>query len=350
MELQDLLESIKSAYNLAVKRNDTVGYTFKEKATLFNFQLKSLIKDMGQLEKIADDMFEKTVKPYLKSPLPNTINYKNYELINKQIGINSIQELLIELNSGEEFGELGGFDCLSKPDQKLDRFKIVILLNAISNSIFGCNYDYLIANIPEIPDRMVTSILRVMVHELTHLLNCFKITPEKLFADYLKQYFIDEDEERAHKIAFLYGICKEGALGRAQNLNYKDFRKWIDSSDSYLEIGPFIPPDNEKLKNEYEQFFTTIYDYLRSNESILENLHEGTDQELFFGRTTKNEILSRPFSKEELQHAADLMADYDSIAEALKYPDYPPNKQFLSNEKLINEYKEKMNKLGKFGY
>lgn len=350
MELQDLLESIKSAYDLAVKRNDTVGYSFKEKATLFNFQLKSLIKDMGKLEKIADDMFEKTVQPYLRSTLPIETNYKNYDLINQQIGVTSIKDLITKLDYGEEYDDFGGFNFLSKDDSKLDRFKITVLVNSISYTLFGCDYGYLMSNTFEIPDRMVTAILRVMIHELTHLLNCFKVTPETLFADYLKQYYIDEDEERAHKIAFLYGICKEGALGRAQNFNYKDFRKWIDSSDSYLEIGPFIPPDNEKLKNEYEQFFTTIYDYLRSNESILENLHEGTDQELFFGRTTKNDILSRPFSKEELQHAADLMADYDSIAEALKYPDYPPNKQFLSNEKLINEYKEKMHKLGKFGY
>lgn len=350
MELQDLLESIKSAYELAVKRNDTTGYTFKEKATLFNFQLKSLIKDMGQLEKIADDMFEQTVKPYLKSPLPNTVNYKNYNLINQQIGVSSIQDLLVELDYGEVFKELGGFKFLSKPDKKLERFKIVVLLNAISNLIFSCDYNDLIANVPEIPNRMVITILRVMVHELTHLLSCFKITPEKLFADYDKKFFNKQDEERAHKIAFLYGICKEGALEKAKNLEYKDFRRWIDISDSYLEIGPTIPPKDKKLRNEYEQFFVTVYDYLRSNESILENLHEGTDSELFFGRTTKDDILSKPFSKEELQHAEELMADYDSIAEALKYPDYPPNKKFLSNEKLVNEYKAKMHKLGKFGY
>lgn len=350
MELQDLLESIKSAYDLAVKRNDTVGYSFKEKATLFNFQLKSLIKDIGKLEKIADDMFEKTVQPYLRSTLPIETNYKNYDLINQQIGVTSIKDLITKLDYGEEYDDFGGFNFLSKDDSKLDRFKITILVNSISYALFGCDYGYLMSNTFEIPDRIVTAILRVMIHELTHLLNCFKVTPETLFADYLKQYYIDEDEERAHKIAFLYGLCKEGALGKAKNLGYKDFRRWIDNSDSYLEIGPFIPHNNKKLRNKYEKFFATIYDYLKSNKSILESLNEGTNQELFFDRVTKADILSKPFSKEELKHAQELTSDIDWLEMAKQNPDWPPNKAVLENEKLVNEYKEKMHKLGKFGY
>ena len=240
----------------------------KEKSYYLSNRISDLICDTVKFEEIVNNIFDKDIKNKLLS-IPSEFTTNISELKSKYPELSEIEEIIISLQHGDKYSELGSISDFTK----INKFKITLFLDAIMYIELG--FDKL--NSSELQlilsekqlDDFYTGIKRTLIHELSHILDSFQIDMNELLKDFEeKEYGLNKSELKAHQAAFIYHFWKENGAQYAQSI--EEFNKFISKIEKlkcWNEIGPLL--NNSEVKKKYTVFLRKVYNYFRHH-NILE--------------------------------------------------------------------------------
>lgn len=269
----------ESSYYLSQKITDLVVDTKKYGAIVEEWFTESVVNKLKEFPAELEVDLEK-----LKTDFPETEPLKN---------------LIIDLEFGEQFGILGS----STDFRNIEKFKMTLFLEAINYFQFSTENLFVKDSMTWYTDDQLSAlyigIKRVMVHELSHILDSYQVDMEELLKDFQSKYADQKSELKAHESAFLYQFWREGHERIAKECdNIEDFKKKVKGLDCWNEIGPAMYTEYSSEK--YEEFLEKLYDYLRSEDNIL---HEKHDIPTAKKRYTVGADIKGPHTQHEIEWA-----------------------------------------------
>lgn len=297
------LEVVKNS--LELKRN-----VFLESEPRFRENIIRLMFDVKSFEEIATSIFTETIYPLIIS--------NRFEQ-SKKIDIRHVLKLFPETRSllkginftlqyGRAIDDLG---VIFQETTDLSRFKISILINSICFAVNNEEFKSFRRLSKNENKKLSLGIIRVLVHELTHLIDYFRHPPETLLKDFENHYCLQREELRAITREFLFSFVKN--KGRQLVLTSKSLDEFIEVVKCLniwkTIIAPNLIPPNEVY---FDDFLKNVYNYFKSGiNEFGEKIEEQKDSPfLFYHVVRKNDIEDLSLSRETVEKIDNFIDDF----------------------------------------